>query len=565
MLAKHLQQYCLPASLLFCSLLPTTHAQQPVLQYTSAITGLTTPMDIVNAGDGSNRLFVVQRGGTIRVHNAALGYVRDFLTVTGIGTAGEGGLLSLAFHPSYATNGYLFVYYTLPNLDLQLARYQVSANADSVDAASKQVVLTIPHPTNSNHNGGRLLFGTDGYLYLGTGDGGGGGDVPNNAQNGNVLLGKMLRLNVTTTATAPFYTIPPGNPYTSDPNISDEIWNLGLRNPFRWSFDRGTGDMWIADVGQDAYEEVDFLPAASTGGHNLGWRCYEGNTAYKTAGCQAATAYTAPIFVYGHNSVTGGSSITGGHVYRGTEYPALAGTYICADYVSGNQWTIRPNGSGGWSTYQQDASAFPGGIVAFGEAEDGTLYAVSLNNNTIYKVVLSAVLPLSLRSFTGTYRNNTARLSWETAMEQSLDRFEIEYSQDGQQYRFTATVAAHNMPSTYGFDHFVPAEGKLFYRLKMIDQDGRYRYSDILTLNASGTSAALVYPTLIKDGWLYLSLPQDMSHMRLTAMNGVTVWQQNLAGLQGPQRFSLGALARGMYIVHLQGAGNTTQQKIILE
>ncbi|WP_118950307.1 PQQ-dependent sugar dehydrogenase [Taibaiella helva] len=563
MLFKRLQLPVLTVCFFLAGAALKAGAQQPVLQYSSAITGLSDPMDIVHAGDGSNRLFVVQRSGTIRVYNASLGYVRDFLTVTGIGTAGEGGLLSLAFHPAYGTNGYLFVYYTLPSLDLELARYQVSANPDSVDVASKQIVLTIPHPTNSNHNGGRLLFGQDGYLYLGTGDGGGAGDVPNNAQNGTVLLGKMLRLNVTTTATAPFYTIPPGNPYTSDPNVSDEIWNLGLRNPFRWSFDRSTGDMWIADVGQGAYEEVDFLPAATTGGHNLGWRCYEGNTAYNTTGCLAASAYTAPIFVYGHNNVTGGSSITGGHVYRGTEYPAMAGTYICADYISGNQWTIRPNGSGGWSVYQQNSATFPGGLVAFGEAENGTLYAVSLNNNTVYKVELASVLPLTLRFFTGTYQNSRATLKWETAMEQTLDRFEVEYSRDGQQYTFAGSVKAENKPSGYSFGHFLPANGRLFYRLKMIDRDGSHRFSDILTLNAGAAADALIYPTVIKDGWLHLSLPAGMNRVHVTAMNGAVVLQQRLDGNQGQQRLSLGGLARGMYIVRLEGTG--VRQKIVLD
>lgn len=551
--------------LFFLLLALPSRAQQPQLQYTAAITGLTNPIDIVNAGDGSNRLFVVQRGGTIRVYNASLGYIRDFLTITGIGTSGEGGLLSLAFHPAYATNGYLFVYYTLPNLDLQLARYQVSANADSVDAASKQIVLTIPHPTNTNHNGGRLLFGADGYLYLGTGDGGGAGDIPNNAQNGSSLLGKMLRLNVSTMATAPFYTIPPDNPFVSDPNVNDEIWNLGLRNPFRWSFDRSTGDMWIADVGQDAFEEIDFLPAVSTGGHNLGWRCYEGTTAYNTTGCQAASAYTAPIFTYGHNNTTGGFSVTGGHVYRGPDYPALNGFYICADYVSGNQWTIGPDGSGGWNVFQQTVSGLPANLVAFGEAENGTLYAASLSGNTVYKVQLSGILPLDLRTFSGVYQKQTAQLTWETAMEQALDRFEVEYSTDGVQYRYAGKVAARNKPSAYGFEHYFPFDGRLYYRLKMIDQDGSHRYSNIITLQGREQSSALIFPSLVNDGLLYIDPVGDMASLRITSMNGTVVLQHNLEGKQGRQQINVSHLAQGMYLVYLEGPGSRAMQKIVLQ
>ncbi len=551
----------------FTSSIPGIVRSQPVLQYTPAIaTGLSNPIDIVHAGDASNRLFIVQRGGTVRVYNQSLGFIRNFLTVSGIGTAGEGGLLSMAFHPSYATNGFFYVYYTLPDLSLEIARYHVSStNPDSADVASKQVVLNIPHPVNSNHNGGKLLFGTDGYLYLGTGDGGGGGDVPNNAQNGNVLLGKMLRLNVTTTATAPFYTIPPDNPYVSDPNVLDEIWALGLRNPFRWSFDRSNGDMWIADVGQGAYEEVNYRTAATTGGINYGWRCYEGTTAYNTAGCQAASAYVSPIFTYTHNNVTGGSSITGGYVYRGPDYPALSGYYICADYVSGNQWTIGPNGSGGWNTFQQNSAAFPGSLVAFGEAENGTLYAASLNGNAVYKVQLSAVLPLTLTSFTGVYKHNTTYLDWETAAEEALDRFEVEYSDNGIQYRHAGMVSARNKATAYTFAHYIPMQGRLYYRLKMIDQDGQSRYSNIITVNTASGNASLIYPTVINDNTLRLLLGEAYKELRIVATNGSLVLRQSLEGQSGGMSIPLTGLTAGMYLVHLEGEGKREVQKIILQ
>ncbi len=537
-----------------------TAAQQPVLQYSARIsTGLSNPIDIVNAGDGSNRLFVVQRGGTIRVYSAAMAYLGDFLTVTGIGTGGEGGLLSMAFHPNYATNGLFYVYYTLPNLSLEIARYQVSAgNTNVADAASKQVVLNIPHPTNNNHNGGKLHFGADGYLYLGTGDGGGGGDVPNNAQNGNSLLGKMLRLNVTTGATAPFYTIPPDNPYITDPGVLDEIWAIGLRNPWRWSFDRSNGNMWIADVGQGAVEEVNYRPAGSTGGINYGWRCYEGDSTYNTTGCQPASAYVSPIFGYGHNNANGGFSITGGYVYRGTEYPGLAGFYICADYISGNQWTIGPNGTGGWNVFQQVSATFPGNIATFGEAENGTLYAASLTGNTVYKVELATVLPLVLTRFTGKYYNGASDLQWETASEQALSHFDIAYSTDGIRYETIGKVTAQNSANggRYHFRHETDQKGDLYYRLNMTDINGESRYSPILRIATGTEPRNLVYPTLVEDGSLRFLLEEAFEQLEIRNTNGQLVYKESLEGKPGSFTIPVSGLAPGLYFVLLHNGGN---------
>ena len=198
----------------------------------------------------------------------------------------------------------------------------------------------------------------------------------------------MIRIDVNNFSTPPYYIIPPDNPYVNNPNVDDHIWALGLRNPWRWSFDRSTNDMWIADVGQGSREEIDFRVAGTSGGINYGWRCYEGNSPYNTNGCSPPANYVFPIFDYPHNMSTGGFSVTGGFVYRGSQYPALQGYYICADYVSGNAWLINPNGGGGWTTRMQ--TGLPGSIVSFGEAEDGTLYSVSLGG-TIYTVVLSAI------------------------------------------------------------------------------------------------------------------------------------------------------------------------------
>lgn len=351
-------------------------AVAPQISLTSVITsGLNAPMQFVHAGDGSKRIFIVQKAGTIRVYDSTFNFLSVFGTVSNVSTNGERGLLSMAFHPNYSTNGFVYVYYTNTAGSLELARYRVnSGNPNTLNAASKVIVLTIPHPNFSNHNGGELHFGRDGYLYLSTGDGGGSGDVSNNAQNTSVLLGKILRLAVNTSATPPYYSIPAGNPF------SNEVYAYGLRNPYRWSFDKATQDMWIGDVGQDSWEEINFRAAAATSGANYGWRCYEGNAAYNSAGC-TGTNYIFPVHAYATQNPA--ASITGGVVYRGNAYPALRGCYLSADFYSGIFYKIVPNGSG-WDITTQTLS--PTGIVDFGETESGEVYVVSNTRNSVYRV-----------------------------------------------------------------------------------------------------------------------------------------------------------------------------------
>jgi glucose/arabinose dehydrogenase len=371
---------------------------QPVLSLTPVIQGLSSPLELVHAGDGSNRIFIVQKGGSILVYNKAYNFVDTFLIITtGFTSDNERGLLSMAFHPDYANNGFFYIYYTNGTGDLELARYKVSANANVADPATKVIVKTIAHPTNANHNGGELHFGNDGYLYLSTGDGGGGGDVPNNAQNTGILLGKMLRFNVTTNSNPPYFTIPPDNPY------GNEIYAIGLRNPFRWSFDRLTHDMWIGDVGQNSWEEINYRPADSTLGVNYGWRCYEGNATYNTSvGCSGPiTKYSFPIYTYPTISP---ASITGGTVYRGLTNIALKGYYIAADFYSGAFYKIKFDSTKrSWATTTQTLS--PNGMSNFGETEDGELYAVSLFSNAVYRIESSG--PISY-SFTGSGNWNDA-------------------------------------------------------------------------------------------------------------------------------------------------------------
>lgn len=340
--------------------------------------GFSSPVAIVNAGD--ERLFVVQRGGLIRIVNAN-GTINTtpFLSLSSIITAGgERGLLGLAFHPDYATNGRFYVNYTRSGDGATvIAKYTVSESDPNVaNPASAEILLTIAQPF-SNHNGGSLNFGPDGYLYIGMGDGGSGGDPNNYGQNLNSLLGKMLRIDVDGETG---YAIPADNPYVGIAG-EDEIWAVGVRNPWKFSFDRLTGDLWIADVGQNAIEEIN--KAASTeAGLNYGWRCYEGNSAYNTSGCGASSNYTFPIAQYTHAS-TGGCSLTGGYVYRGTAYPALQNKYVFADYCNNKIGYIDVDG--GPITWT--ATAFSGNVVSFGEDVNGELYWVGISNGVISRVI----------------------------------------------------------------------------------------------------------------------------------------------------------------------------------
>ncbi|MBX2926576.1 MAG: PQQ-dependent sugar dehydrogenase [Saprospiraceae bacterium] len=355
---------------------------QPILQLQNYATGFTRPVDIAHAGDA--RLFIVEQRGMIHVLNAqGQTLSTPFLDIRARvnSSANERGLLGLAFHPNYAQNGYFFVNYTNTSGHTRISRFSVSgADANVADPDSELILLSVNQPFN-NHNGGDLNFGPDGYLYIGMGDGGSGGDPQNHSQTRMSLLGKMLRIDVDN---GDPYAIPPDNPFAEDDFTADEIWALGLRNPWRFSFDRHTGDMWIGDVGQNAWEEIDFQPASSTGGENYGWRCYEGNNAYNTSGCLPASNYVFPVHVY-PNNFTNGCSVTGGMVYRGLDFPDLYGHYLYTDFCSGRIWSLRPNGSGGW-TNQQLLVGVTNNYVAFGEDQNGELYIALMLSGIIQRV-----------------------------------------------------------------------------------------------------------------------------------------------------------------------------------
>ncbi len=541
--------------------------QTPTLFFNPVISsGLTSPVDIVNASDGSNRLFVVERGGTVKILSGGTLLGASFLDVSSlVGTDGERGLLSMAFHPAFSTNGFFFVYYADRNGDVTVARYHVNpAQPNVAEPSSGQVLLAINHREFSNHNGGKLNFGVDGNLYFAVGDGGNGGDPHFNAQNGNVLLGKMMRINVDNFTTAPYYSIPPDNPFVTDPDVADEIWALGLRNPFRWSFDRLTHDMWIGDVGQNLWEEVDFRPAGNTGGVNYGWRCMEGNHTYNDSGCNLGSNYVAPVFEYTHNA-TGGISITGGYVYRGTDYPSLYGKYLCVDYGTGNGWLIQPDGSGGWAV--SAVTGLPASIVGFGESESGELYAVNIGNNTVYRVQVTGTLPVKLQTFTVAEKDGRHLLSWTTASSESGTVFEVESSRNGSDFSAIGKVPADNSRAiaSYHFENTAPAGGAVYYRLKIKEPGGAISYSAVVKMDLAEDNLVQVSPTLVRNGQLTIKLSRSFTSLQIMDINGRSIRKKTLDGNAGIIYEDLSGLTKGMYIIRLTGTGKDVTKRITVE
>ncbi len=348
------------------------------IQLEKLIDGLTSPVFVTHAGDKSGRMFVVEKTGTIAILRDGKRVATPFLDVSSLITSSgsEQGLLGLAFQPDYTTSGRFFVYYTASNGDDTLARYQVSDNPDVANPASAQVLFAQPDFA-PNHNGGMLAFGPDGYLYVGLGDGGGGGDPQANGQKRSTLLGKLLRLDVS--GDAP-YTIPSNNPWPNgDDQARPEIWAYGLRNPWRFSFDRATGDLYIGDVGQNTYEEIDFQPAGAAGGLNYGWSIREALHCFQANTCESSGTID-PIVEYDHSQ---GCSVTGGYVYRGARFPSLQGQYIFGDYCSGTIWSLQRDAAGSWKQRKLLNSGLS--ISSFGEDEAGELYIIDLGG-TIYRV-----------------------------------------------------------------------------------------------------------------------------------------------------------------------------------
>jgi hypothetical protein len=359
-----------------------TPAPDTTIALRQITSGLAFPLYLTAPPDDVSRLFVVEKGGRIRVIRNDSLLATPFLDLTGkVSTGGEQGLLGLAFHPAYAQNRVFVVNYTNPQGDTRISTFRAGPDPEVADASSEQVVLAVDQPF-ANHNGGMLAFGPDDRLYIGLGDGGSGGDPQGNGQNRNVLLGKILRLAIDNDGNA---SVPADNPFVGQAGARPEVWSYGLRNPWRFSFDRATGDLYIGDVGQNELEEINAsTDAAQFGrGANFGWNIVEGTECFSPAsGCDRA-GLSSPVLVYGHEQ---GCSVTGGYVYRGSAIPSLAGHYFYADYCAGWVRSFRLTGPAPADEREWTALRPGGQIPSFGEDARGELYIISASG-TVHRIV----------------------------------------------------------------------------------------------------------------------------------------------------------------------------------
>jgi len=366
---------------------PVSSSQQPVVPQPvtpvaspTDIGGFEQPTNLVAPDDGSNRLFVTEQPGVIRIIRDGAVLKSPALDISSrVGSAGsEVGLLGLTFPPDFAKKGYAYIYFTDTSNTSLFYRVHVSAtDPDVFDPSTMQLILSVQQPF-ANHKGGQLAFGPDGYLYIGLGDGGSGGDPGNRAQSLSTLLGKILRIDTESTPASPGYRVPKDNPFVNRTGAKPEIWAFGLRNPWRFSFDPPTGDLWIGDVGQDQWEEIDHVAAGSKGGLDFGWPLYEGNDLFKATSKQPGFVW--PVFAYTHRE---GISVTGGYVYRGSAYPGMQGMYVFGDYGSGNIWTIRRNGTK-WSEHLARTTFYK--ISTFGADGSGELWVADYAAGRIHRV-----------------------------------------------------------------------------------------------------------------------------------------------------------------------------------
>ena len=556
---------------------------QPNLEFVNPIGGFTRPVDITGSGDGSNRLFVVEQTGRIKMIRDVNGtpVVTDYLDLNNkFVCCNERGVLGLTFDPDFASNGHLYVNYSsngsggYPFGATVVARFTAaSAGASSVNVNTEVVVDTIHQPFG-NHNGGDLAFGPDGMLYVPMGDGGSGGDPREYSQNLGSKLGKLLRYDVRNLTTNYGYAIPANNPY-ADPNdgIPDMIFASGLRNPWRASFD-AAGNYWMADVGQGAREEVSVLPAGTNGGQNFGWDCEEGFIPYtgdaSAVDCDAVGPFVDPVFDYGRSSTTGGRSITGGFVYRGSAGD-LTGYYVAADYISNNFFLLPPAGTAGSVVLQDDAPLQA--VSTFGEGDDGELYVAELNRGIIHRVTTTVALPVNLTSWTATVLGKNVELKWATAAESGAADYLLERSTDGTTFRAVATVAAANDPegATYRYVDEAPGSGSFLYRLTQRDVNGSSRAYGLrrVFLGAEAAPGPVLSPNP-GDGDFVLSIPElqfgGAVGIRVSDSAGRLVYRRDMLLEAGPQqtRHRLPEVAAGIYQIQISYEGQQFVRRLIV-
>lgn len=545
---------------------------KPVIE--SYLSGFTRPLKVTHAYD--SRLFVAEVGGKIKVvkngvpiHNPA------FLDISSkMNNIEWAGIYSVAFHPNYQVNGYFYVLYIVKDkFEAQVSRFQRIGNADSDIASSAETkILTIPFTdVDAGHRGGDMAFGKDNFLYITTGDNGPGsrgvlGDPELNAQNAERLFGKVIRIDV-------------DSPFPAE-NIQQKIWAKGLRNPWRFSFDRSTGDFWVGDNGQDGWEEINLLKAADvTSPKNFGWDYMEGNAVYRNCSCDIATSFTAPRLAYPGFTNNGGNSASaiGGYVYRGAKYNSFKGCYFFADYISTKIGMITPDGytHGAKSGFFQDVS-YPS-IVSFGEDRDGELYTISFFDGTIGKITLPGdPLPVELEYFKAKAEECVVNLQWKSVMESRFSHFELQRSANARTFETIATIPASGANHIYSFTDANPFEKNTFYRLKMVDfttatpeqdhKDQTFEYSRILSVNAPcDLDPFTVFPNPTTDGFKIGGLhPGNLVYVYNASGTLITTVQVNSEAVL---ELSLKGQAKGIYTINIEdpATGMVKKMKLVKE
>lgn len=528
--------------------------------------GLNNPVDIASALDQSGRLFIVEQQGSIRIVDQEGNVLSEsFLDLTSkVGNgSGERGLLGLAFHPDYMNNGYFFVYYTSTvgeNFISVVERYQVSADSNIADINSGEVVLTFEQPF-SNHNGGDLNFGSDGYLYIASGDGGSGNDPHQRGQDLSSPLGKILRIDVDQLP----YGVPADNPFAqATGDTLDIIWAYGLRNPWRFSFDGD--DIWIADVGQTDREEINYVNAADhIGGLNYGWSCREGNI--DCPGCnesECAKSFIEPIHWYGPGP---GLSVTGGLVFRGNNYDEFKGQYVFADFV---REEIRTLSIAPGNMISVTSTLPAQNISTFGADESGYVYAASLSG-TIYRLVETGVLPVEILTLQIEHREKQVLLSWETGLEINASHFEIERSNGVNDFRQIGIVPTKGSnpdvtTSQYQFSDFLSKGGHYYYRLKAMDMDGAFEYSMVLDVYIMDQNEFVITPNPARN-LVNVKMPvlKDQGVLQVTSLQGALLFSQEISAGDGRNiEIDISNLDRGLVLVQLSSEGLQYMQKLML-
>jgi hypothetical protein len=496
----------------------------------SYITGLSNTVDIQFK---DTIMYIVDQDGKISMADGNTLLTNDFLNITSIVQfSGERGLLGLAFDPDFEDNNTFYVNYVNNSGNTVIAAYLAYEDSLAADASSASILLTIDQPY-SNHNGGQIQFGNDGYLYIGMGDGGSGGDPEDRSQDSTEYLGKMLRIDVSYDS----YSIPADNPFVDDPIILDEIWAFGVRNPWRFSFDMLTNDLWIADVGQYDYEEVNVQSASSTGGENYGWRCREGFHVFNNLNCGPASDYDEPIFEYNHNS--GSCSITGGYVYRGTDSELLNGVYLGIDYCSGYLFGLSYYNSDDLISYDFDDQGF--GFTTFGQNDAGEMYVAK--SSTIYEIVDPCHSQVPLLSF-----DNTT-LSVEEGVNYYWFKNGIEI------------VSAANQ-NTY-----IPIDNGTYYCVVENDFDCNIKSNEIvittLSIDELNLAAIKVFPNPFEDHFRIDGEFKSYNEIVLYSIFGKEVWKGKSNDLK--EFYPPKSLDSGSYILQLTDTDGMKSSTLIVK